>query len=40
MIGFAPGVTITCSGVASMPLCRRTSAAIASRSGAIPVAAV
>jgi hypothetical protein len=40
MIGLAPGVTTTCSGEASIPFRRRTSSAIAARSGSIPVAAV
>ena len=40
MIGLAPGVTTTCSGEASIPFQRFTSAAIASRSGRMPVAAV
>jgi hypothetical protein len=40
MIGLAPGVTTTWSAVVSIPFQRFTSATIASRSGAIPVAAV
>ena len=40
MIGLAPGVTTTWSGVVLMPFHLATSATIASRSGAMPVAAV
>jgi hypothetical protein len=40
MIGFAPGVTITWSGVAAIPFQRATSATMASRRGRMPVAAV
>jgi hypothetical protein len=40
MIGLAPGVTTTRSGVVSIPFQRRTSAAIASRNGSMPAAAV